>query len=113
MDKTPNVNQAVINLLYLKQIVIPHMREKPHLVNFNTYECGTYNCLLGWYNHFRKTSMNLLSCEEHFGIEFDPYHELYCRSVSLSLFGGNSYGDLDDRERMLDEILADKGFPQS
>ena len=58
MDSTPNVDQTTLNLIFMRDVVIPHMRDNLHLVSFDSYtghrpSCGTTHCLGGWYLHLK------------------------------------------------------------
>ncbi len=97
------------NLMFLRDVVIPWMRENPERVDFNGFNsaCGTYGCLLGWYSVFRyhkvwedvRRDRDELWDEEEFGITLP---------LQGDIFGTSRDGTLEERAERVDALIAEK-----
>lgn len=100
------------NLMFLRDVVIPWMRENPERVNFDLYNssCGTYGCLLGWYSMMRhgveweQRSIDLNTSQweaKEFGfvnaVQGNPLFDVTSEA-----------GTLEDRAQALDTIIAER-----
>jgi hypothetical protein len=99
---------ALENLMFLRDVTIPWMREHPERVDFALFnsECGTYGCLLGWYHmqrfgrRYAGSDMDLDGSEEkHFGINGISYYWL---------FGSSNDRSIEDRAARVDALIAEK-----
>lgn len=104
----PEIDQKLLNLYFLRDVVIPYMRKPGTLVNFNYWkmttpswgkECGTYRCLLGWYHFLR------------YGSDIDEYAVPWIIEENFpedmpNLFGSELHGNLDSRENKLRVFIA-------
>lgn len=116
MKDTPSQKVAqLVELMFLRDVVIPHMERPDTLVNLDTYmsraACGTYMCLAGWYVCLRH-EMTMGEWErEHDGN--------WCGSALLDktfgsdtfrpLFGTRGYsGSLADRKEALDDLIDER-----
>lgn len=100
-------------IMFLRDVVIPYVkeREKEGKVDFDSFECGTTKCLLGWC---------VASFREELGLPDKKAADLSVDEVMVSLtgkddgslgvfwyelFGMNHRGTLDDRKKYCDVII--------
>lgn len=99
---TPEIDEQLLNLYFLRDVVIPHMKKPTTLVDFEVYahhaRCGTYRCLYGWYCFLRHHDDEYAPMSHMF---FDFPHDI----PAVSLFGGENWGDLERRESILNNYI--------
>lgn len=117
--KNPTIPPQLVELYYLRNVVIPWMRENPERVDFKQYEsdCGTFCCMAAWYVSMRHgvsfdTFMVDITATNDWGSDNaeDFLAEVFClddRQV-IRMFGPNLMGPLEARAALLDEIIAEK-----
>lgn len=103
---------ALGNLIYLRDVVVPWMKEHPNQVDFNVFVRRDCKCLLGWYAYFRygttvseldKLLKSLWEYQE-FGESLSAFH----KDRLYGLFGGADRGTLDDRLALLNQLIEEK-----
>lgn len=129
---TPAVDEAVLNLLFLRDVVIPYMREHLNEVEFDYFylgpspgdaderkvaglECGTYRCLGGWYLALRDPQMRHADLNRAYDDIFGTLQREFAISTNDldPLFGPcklrcSKGEDLEERAEILDRIIAER-----
>lgn len=113
-EKTPKVDQKLLNMYFLRDVVIPHMRKPGTLVNFDHWvsrgypdangKCGTHRCLLGWY-YFLRYGHDLNSKPSHVQAPEDFVAREFSQNLPW-IFAGNNGGTLWGRECALRVHIA-------
>lgn len=110
----PKLTPRLEALMFLRDVVIPHMRQPDCKVVWHSYEvsydasghgCGTYRCLLGWYNYLRynrpfPTENECFKFPE-FNLNYFDLGDDYDKFFGFEAASGS----LDDRAKRVDEEI--------
>lgn len=117
-DIPSNKTAQLAELMFLRDVVIPYMRQPNTLVDLGMYEeetpCGTYRCMLGWYTDARHGKRVFEWVRDagkaYFGFrEIELVRDVFGEEAYSALFDVESVsGSLEDRARRLDELIAER-----
>lgn len=106
------IDTTIEKLMFFRDVVFPFVREKEKAgeVDFNTFECGTTKCLLGWCG---------VAFYDQLGISPDQEPNDVMRTLTgkgnggydvwwHEIFGLAANGDLDNRAAAIDRIIERK-----